>query len=206
MALAAGIASALGFATEGVSGTYTAPDHFIEYLSESVGQTIKRIDSKALRNGRRVTARWAPSTIEVGGDLNFELPNRVLPFLFKHGLGTVTASVTTTGRNYADGATTAASTTVTSPALAAYATNDVNMAISGPGIPPGSYIVSRTSATQITISQAATATTSGQTHGLAAGYLITPGDLAGTTFTTQIAIPDITGTKRIFSYIGNKVD
>jgi hypothetical protein len=56
-----------------------------------------------------------------------------------------------------DGATTVSSTTVTA-ASASFAVSDIGRPIGGVGIPAGSTIVSRTSATSIVISAAATAT------------------------------------------------
>lgn len=61
---------------------------------------------------------------------------------------------------FADGATTNTSTTMTS-ASAAFKANDVGKAITGAGIPAGTTIASRTNATTIVLSQAATATATG---------------------------------------------
>lgn len=61
---------------------------------------------------------------------------------------------------FADGVTTNTSTTMTS-ATAAFKANDVGKTITGAGIPAGTTIASRTNATTIVLSQAATATATG---------------------------------------------
>lgn len=61
-----------------------------------------------------------------------------------------------------DGVTTNTSTTLTS-ATAAFVTYDVGLPISGTGIPAGTTIASRTNATTVVLSQAATATNTGVT-------------------------------------------
>lgn len=204
MALAAGIASSFGMGTESVVGTYFAPDHFFEYLpGENINYTRKRIFSKAIRNGRRVAARWAPTTAEIGGDITVEAPNRGMAYLLKHCLGTVVSS-TGTARNFADGVTN--STILLTSVTAAFVAGDVGAVVSGPGIPPGTKIAVVTNGTNVNLSQSATASASGLAIGLGIGHTITPGDLSGLSFTAQVPRPDVTGTKRIFSYLGCKVD
>lgn len=203
MGLAAGIASAFGMATEVTPGTYQAPDHFYEFLpGETLKYTQKRIFSKAIRNGRRVQARWAASVADVAGDISFELPNRALAFMLKHCLGTVSSTLGTP-RTFADGVTNTDTSLVS--ATATFVANDVGMFVSGAGIPVGTTIASRTNGTTVVLSQATTATATGVSVSLGAAHTITPGDLAGVTFTAQIARPDVGGTKRIFSYIGCKI-
>lgn len=65
------------------------------------------------------------------------------------------------GRTVADGATTSASTTVTS-ATAAFVSNDVGAVIATPNLPPNTTIVSITNGTTVVVSAAATATSSSQ--------------------------------------------
>ena len=70
-------------------------------------------------------------------------------------------------RTFTDGATTSGSPNVTSTAQAQFQgagfQSDLTQFISGPGIPPNTTVVTRTSATAIVMSQNATATASGQT-------------------------------------------
>lgn len=84
------------------------------------------------------------------------------------GYGTLQLS---TGRTVADGATTAASTTVTS-ATGAFTSTDIGTAITGAGIPVGAKIVSITSATSVVISAPATATGTGISLTIGAGNVI----------------------------------
>jgi Pectate lyase superfamily protein len=64
------------------------------------------------------------------------------------------------GRTFADGVTTNNSAVVTS-ATAAFVATDVGRYVTGTGIPLGTWIASRQSATQVTLSQNATATATG---------------------------------------------
>ena len=82
-------------------------------------------------------------------------------------------------RTVADGATTAASTTLTS-ATATFVAGDVGAAISGGSIPAGTTIASVTNATTVVLSAAATATATGVSitvtvagSGNLAGFLLT---------------------------------
>lgn len=74
--------------------------------------------------------------------------------------------VTRTGVQYADGVTTAGSTTLTS-ATAAFAVGDLGMSVSGTGIPNGTTICRVVSTTQAVMTKAATATATGVTFRVA---------------------------------------
>jgi hypothetical protein len=76
------------------------------------------------------------------------------------GIDQAALFLATNNRTVTDGVTTSGSAHVTS-ASAVFATTDVGGAISGAGIPSGSTIVSRVSATEVVISANATATATG---------------------------------------------
>lgn len=78
-------------------------------------------------------------------------------FNFPVGLAVDLVPVSEPARTVTDGATTSASAVVTS-ATAAFTDGDVGKGISGTGIPGGTTILSRQSATQVTMSANATAT------------------------------------------------
>jgi hypothetical protein len=90
--------------------------------------------------------------------------------LIAAALGQVTPAVVLPARTVADGATTSASTTVTS-ATAAFTSADVGRGISGAGIPAGTTIASVTNGTTVVLSAAATATAAGVTLAIAATTL-----------------------------------
>jgi hypothetical protein len=73
-------------------------------------------------------------------------------------IGSEISSAGDAGRTFADGGTTNASATLTSTALASFTTTDVGRKVTGTGIPTDTYIVSRQSATSVTMSKNATAT------------------------------------------------
>jgi hypothetical protein len=71
-------------------------------------------------------------------------------------------SAASAGRTFADGVITAGSNVLTSAAGAAFVTGDVGREVIHPDYPPGTVILTRTSATSVTTSQNATASGSGQ--------------------------------------------
>lgn len=94
MAYRSGIATQLGFAVESTVGTYATPDHFLEYDSETIKNTIARMESKALRANNRVlrTDRWAPGAISVAGDIEVPLFTKGMLPLYKAMFGGLTSS------------------------------------------------------------------------------------------------------------------
>lgn len=88
------------------------------------------------------------------------------------------------GRSVSDGATTAASTTVTSTS-AAFTATDIGRTITGAGIPAGATITAIGSATSVTTSAAATAT--------AAGVPLRLGDVDGRERTASVFPVDAAG-------------
>lgn len=89
MAAPAGFAGQFGFKSETVVGTGVTVDQFLPFDSESLKQTISRIDSKGIRAGRRTLATWAAGIKSVGGDVVMDLPNRNFATLLKHMFGTL---------------------------------------------------------------------------------------------------------------------
>ena len=91
MALRTGINAQVGVALETTFGTYVAPARFMEFVSESLGQEIERLESAGLRSGTRIlrSDRWAAGGKTVGGDLNVEVTTTGLGILLEHALGSV---------------------------------------------------------------------------------------------------------------------
>jgi hypothetical protein len=89
MAAPHGIAAQVGVKTESVVGTAVTVDKFLPFLSEGVKQDIARLDSMALRAGRRTTHGFRPGGKTIQGPLNLELPNVDIAMLLKHVFGAV---------------------------------------------------------------------------------------------------------------------
>lgn len=85
-------------------------------------------------------------------------------------VNTVTVVTATGARQFTDGKVTVGTTTLTSPAKAAFAVGDVGRPVSGTGIPSGTVILSVVSATKATMSKPATATHTPVTVTLGGGY------------------------------------
>jgi len=91
--------------------------------------------------------------------------------------GTLSAELPATATVVTDGATTNTDTTVTS-ATAAFTSDDVGVGVSGSGIPAGTRIASVTSATEVELDQAATATATGVTLTFERHLMMRSGELA----------------------------
>lgn len=117
--------------------------------------------------------------------INYEVREQVLIGM------TATAAA---ARSFADGATTNGSPIVTSPALGAFTQGDVGRGISGAGIPAGALIDSVQSATQLTMTQNATATGAGVNLTIAA---ISAGPLAAGALTFRAVIAQLSPSDRI---------
>jgi hypothetical protein len=98
-------------------------------------------------------------------------------------------------RTVTDGVTTNASTTVTS-ATAKFVASDVGRGISGAGIPAGTTIATVVSATEITLSAAATAT--------ATGVTLTLAEMTGQARTAMVVPIDVNGDP-VPSYVAGEV-
>ena len=92
---ASGMNSQLGFAAEGTYGTYTAPNRFSEFTSESLSLEIERMVSAGLRANRRVplSSQWTAGRRNVSGSLEMELLTHGQGLLWAHAFG----STATTG-------------------------------------------------------------------------------------------------------------
>ena len=97
MAIKSGLAAQIGFAQEAAWGTYQTPTRFLEFLNESLGFQIARIESGAIRASNRVlrSDHWAAGTKQGGGDIAWEVSSKGFGLLFKHMLGAV--AITTPG-------------------------------------------------------------------------------------------------------------
>ena len=73
MGIGSGVAAQFAFAKESTKNTREVPDHFVEFVQESVQLQIARINRKGKRAGRRVNHGWAAGNQQVGGSVNFEL-------------------------------------------------------------------------------------------------------------------------------------
>jgi len=98
MPTGSGLSSQFGMITEVTYGTWLAPTRFLEYNSETVGLTVERINSSALRAGNRFlrTDRWAANRKGAGGDYSFDVQNKGFGLLFQHMLGAA-PTIDTTG-------------------------------------------------------------------------------------------------------------
>ncbi|GGM64084.1 hypothetical protein GCM10012275_38260 [Longimycelium tulufanense] len=94
MAIPSGLDAQLGIAEETTYGTPVTVTRFYEIRNESLKLGIERMESPALRPGRRIlpSARWAASRKTVTGDITMDLLNKSMGLWFKHALGTVATS------------------------------------------------------------------------------------------------------------------
>lgn len=97
MALKSGLASQWGMAAESTWGTYQAPTRFLEMTEDGLGLEIERIESQALRSGRRFqrSDRWVAGARTAGGPTGHEVADRGFGLPLKHMLGAV--AITTPG-------------------------------------------------------------------------------------------------------------
>lgn len=96
--------------------------------------------------------RW-DITLDLG-DLDFDKREIV-------GGGSLLTAASSSGRTFADGATTLNDIHLSSPSLAAFLPTDVGRSVTGTGIPASTYITLYISATSVVMNNAATATASG---------------------------------------------
>jgi len=87
----------VAFGEESTWGTAVTPTKVVEVTSESVKQTIDRIESKGLRTQRMLLSKtnWSSGQIDVSGDIEFEVQSRGAGLLFKHMIGCATPTATT---------------------------------------------------------------------------------------------------------------
>lgn len=94
-----GLDAQLGLAEEVTYGTFVASARFLPFTSDGLKLDPGRNESKSLRSGQRVqrTDQWIQGRKDPKGPLEFELGNKGMGVLFKHGLGTVTTTADGTG-------------------------------------------------------------------------------------------------------------
>lgn len=97
-----GLSAQLGVAAESTYGTYATPTNFYELESESLKNTISRMDVQDLRAGAFVlrSDRWAAGRQDVKGDLNLSVRSNGFAKLFHHALGGVSNVADGTGYHY----------------------------------------------------------------------------------------------------------
>lgn len=101
MSTASGIAGQFGYAAETTWGTYKAPDHFVEVVSESLALQIERIASAGIRASSRVARsdRWVANKKGVTGQLSFEVASKGFGLWLKHMLGAQSSGTASGGTN-----------------------------------------------------------------------------------------------------------
>lgn len=95
MAYGAGIGASLGIATESTFNTYVAPDHFVEFTSESINYTKNAVVSNGLRAGGVLPRiqRRVVTTTGASGALNIDLASRGIGLLLAHCMGSFPSKV-----------------------------------------------------------------------------------------------------------------
>jgi flagellar hook protein FlgE len=121
-------------------------------LRMPLGQTMPPVQTSTLSLGGNLPADATPGTSLTTSITVYDANGKAVPLNFTFTLDPA--------RAVTDAATTSGGTTLTS-ASANFTANDVGRAVSGPGIPPGTTIASVTNATDVVLSNAATATASG---------------------------------------------
>lgn len=89
-----GLDSQLTIVEEAAYGAGGAYSRWYEMLSESLKQTVGRIDSAGLRKGKRVqrSADWSPGAKSVEGDIVMEVPNKGFGVFLRHMFGNIVTS------------------------------------------------------------------------------------------------------------------
>jgi Phage tail tube protein len=102
MAIRSGIAAQLGVAAETTYGTYATPTVFYEMESETLKNSIDRMEVQDLRSGSFVTRtdRWAAGRQNISGDVSLSVRSNGFAKLFHHCLGTVSNVAAGTGFTY----------------------------------------------------------------------------------------------------------
>src|SRR5579872_5682754 len=89
MSLVGGLSAQLGLAVETTYGTTVTPTRFLEFNSETIKQSIARLESGGLRPKRLVlrSNQWLPGRIGVAGDIDMEFQTNGFGILLKSMLG-----------------------------------------------------------------------------------------------------------------------
>ena len=94
MAIGSGVGAQFAFKKEAVKNTRLVPDHWLEFVNESVQQKIARIERTGLRAGRRTNIGWAAGNKHSEGPVAFELVPQSTAALLELCIG---GTVVTTG-------------------------------------------------------------------------------------------------------------
>lgn len=90
-----GLATQVTHGDESAYGTVAADlTRAYEIRSEGIEDAIERIESEALRAGRRITAGWKPNRKGAEGDIEYELGNKGFATRLKHAFGALAAPAT----------------------------------------------------------------------------------------------------------------
>jgi len=128
------------------SGSGTVTSATANFLASDVGRTITGTN---MAHGAKITARASATSVTVAPVATATGTSQQL------SIGP--AATLTTARTVNDAGTTSASTTLTS-ASAGFTASDIDLPVTGTGIPAGDYIKSVTNATTVVLNAAATAT------------------------------------------------
>lgn len=83
----------IGWKSESTWGTAVTVDQFHPgFRTESITQTIERLESNGKRAGRYVNHNWQPGRITVGGQVDLELWDEPMATLLRHMFGTISTS------------------------------------------------------------------------------------------------------------------
>ncbi len=98
-----GLAASFGWAEEPTFGTFQTPDHWVDFVSESLAFDIDRIEGKGIRAGQTFlrSDHWAPGKKMLKGDVKLELMNRGYGQLLELCVGGSATSVTASGGRHA---------------------------------------------------------------------------------------------------------
>lgn len=168
-------AGTTGHGLHGQASAAAAPLVYLEQVAAGAADVLRQVANNVPTSGQLLSL-WQVGNLggTIGqvladtGELVWAAPVRVqgsrLAATEQSGVATPARAELAAAQAYhpmfLDGATTAASATLTS-ATAAFAAGDVGLAVTGPGIPAGTTIAAVTNATTATLSQAATATAAG---------------------------------------------
>lgn len=89
MAIRSGLGGQVGVAKETTYGTYVAPDHWIEFGSESLVKNVNRIDGGGMAAGRfaRLGTRRIETNNDGSGTLNAQVPTKGFGVLLENLFG-----------------------------------------------------------------------------------------------------------------------
>lgn len=94
-----GLSAQVGWAEEPTFGVFQTPDHFVDFVSESLSLDISRVEGKGIRSGQLFlrSDHWTPGKKAVKGDLALELMNRGYGQMLELCIGGSATTATATG-------------------------------------------------------------------------------------------------------------